>query len=84
MMTAERKIPPEKPGQKEKWKVLDGRRNEALDCRNYARAMACSLNADSIPDEEWDALDEILRSNSIPQPQKQSKRRVISKGIKSV
>ncbi|MFO4987314.1 hypothetical protein RCK87_26580, partial [Salmonella enterica subsp. enterica serovar 1,4,[5],12:i:-] len=38
----------------------DGERNEALDCRVYARAAAWIAGADRWPDEKWRDLEDQL------------------------
>jgi len=85
MLTAERFIPPSKPGGKGEWRVIgNDHRNEAIDCRVYARSMACSLHADSTSDESWDQLDAVLKSNISPENKARQRKKVSYKGIKSI
>jgi len=44
------------------WQLIPGRRNEALDCRNYARAAASHLGLDNLVQRQINAPDEAARA----------------------
>lgn len=46
------------------WELIPGRRNEPLDCRNYARAAAARLGIDRFEDVDWDTLEAELGAAS--------------------
>lgn len=50
------------------WEVIPGRRNEPLDCRNYARAAAARLGVDRFEDVDWDTLEAELGESSVRRP----------------
>lgn len=60
-LTSEEKISVMKQGRMTSaWRVKHGIRNEALDCRVYARAAAYLLNLDLYTDEDWKKEDEMI------------------------
>jgi len=44
-------------------------RNEALDCRVYARAAAASIGIDRMTDDDWDQLESNLPAAGAPKPE---------------
>lgn len=53
------------------WELIQGRRNEKLDCRIYARAAASACGMDRFRDHDWDALEyDTLGRKSEPEPEK--------------
>jgi len=61
----------------------DRARNEALDCRNYARGAATVLGIDVFTEETWRALEKLVRTkikNQIITPKK-IRKKMLSKGI---
>lgn len=70
------------------WKVIDGRRNEGLDCANYARGLAAMRGWDRWRDSHFKDL-EALRAHSAgsegghmpPPPSGRRGRRILSSGI---
>lgn len=45
------------------WSLPSGKRNEALDCRVYARAGAAGLSVDRFTDTQWDRIAEEFRAS---------------------
>lgn len=75
-LTSERKsIRPNQKGiPTASWKVIEGRRNEVLDCRVYARAAAFELGIDGWSAEKW----ERARQDTVPAevaPSRKSRRK---------
>ena len=52
-------------------------RNEALDCRVYARAAAAVCGIDRMTDADWQALEQrMAQAGQAPQPQAPAQRRI--------
>jgi phage terminase large subunit GpA-like protein len=50
--------------QRREWQVIEGRRNEVLDCANYARGIAALRGWDRWKDHQWRQLEELLSLES--------------------
>lgn len=81
-LTAELYSPPAKAGAIGKWTLPSHRRNEALDCRNYARAAASLLQIETFTFEDWQKIDGKIREGKMAQKKEKSGRRVLNNGIK--
>jgi len=60
--------------QRLEWQKLR-ERNEALDCRTYARAAAWIAGADRWSDDRWDALETELKDSAVMSPHASATRR---------
>lgn len=63
-LTAEHLVPHKKKGGYIvlQWEQIPGRRNEALDCRVYARAAAASMHMDRFTDRDWERMEAELKA----------------------
>lgn len=78
MLTAERYVPPSRAGERGKWVCSDGVRNEAIDCRNYARAMAYAIGYDEFNEDDYKQLESQFTQ---PLIKSANRRRVIHPGV---
>jgi phage terminase large subunit GpA-like protein len=66
------------------WQVIAGRRNEVLDCANYARGLAAMRGWDRWREDRFVHLEQSLRTHETsggPLPGRRRGRRIISRGI---